>query len=287
MTAIERLRAGKPDARPAMAEVFKASGAAAAQIAILPTDDNRRVISEMMPTLSKEMGGGATTALTRGLLWAAIAIDVPPKPALRVRIECPDPDAAQELHKLIERSLAAMVSLVKPPEGLDLKVFAAALLPAVEGQSLVLNLQGQQYDDVIVRGFAPSLLRARELARRTASNMNIKSMMAAVYACGADHKDAWPENLQVLVKAGMISPKQLVNPRDPSREVGYVYIRPPESMAKTPPDRLVIYEAFDRWEEGVGVGLADGHAEFIASRARFEKLLNAAQTRPSTKPKPE
>ena len=71
-----------------------------------------------------------------------------------------------------------------------------------------------------------------------------------------------------------ITGQELRNPRQPQREVGYVYVKP----VKNPrPDTLVVYEAHDDWDGGVNVLFADGHVQFIGDEARFRKELAAAK----------
>ena len=47
----------------------------AAQFLLLPTADIRRVIEEMIPTLPGAVGGGPSTTITRGCLWAAVGVE--------------------------------------------------------------------------------------------------------------------------------------------------------------------------------------------------------------------
>src|SRR5262245_32799845 len=73
-TVRDRLRDLKPAQRPEVTRAFAAAGDAVVHALLLPTDDMRRVVEEMLPTLPKEIGGGPGTALSRGLLWAAVAV---------------------------------------------------------------------------------------------------------------------------------------------------------------------------------------------------------------------
>jgi hypothetical protein len=90
---LKRLRGLKPAPRPELAAAFAAAGDTAVQVLLLPTADTRRVIEELLPTLPPEVGGGPSRTLTRGLRWAALGADLPPKLTLRLVIQSADPAA--------------------------------------------------------------------------------------------------------------------------------------------------------------------------------------------------
>ncbi len=92
--AAQRLKHLRPDPRPELAEAFKAAGDTAVQVLLLPPAYSRRVVEELMPTLPKEIGGGPSTILTQGLLWAALGADAPPHTALRLIVQSQDAAAA-------------------------------------------------------------------------------------------------------------------------------------------------------------------------------------------------
>src|SRR5262249_37839483 len=95
--ALKRLCTVKPVPRPEVAGAFPAAGDTTGQVLLLPTPDSRRVISEMLPALPPQAGGNSTRPLTHGLLWAALGVDLPPKAALRSRLQCRDADSARSL----------------------------------------------------------------------------------------------------------------------------------------------------------------------------------------------
>jgi len=282
-SAFERIRDGKPASRPEIAKAFAAVGDAAVQIALVPTADSRRVIEEILPTLPEQIGGGPVTAITRGLLWAAVGIDTHPEPALRLVIQSPDPDAAGALQKVIDRILdrggKEAAGLAGAP-GLD-KVLAA-LRPTRAGNRLTLAVDPQTLTTAVVETLSPSLRRARLLAKRTVSMANMKGIMAALIVWSSDHKNQWPGHLQTLVDAGMIPPQMLVNPAQPDRKVAYVYVRPAVPLNKVDPLSIVLYEAHDTWGDGINVAFADGHVEFLRDRPKFEDLLARTAGRSTT-----
>jgi prepilin-type processing-associated H-X9-DG protein len=94
-----------------------------------------------------------------------------------------------------------------------------------------------------------------------------------------DNKGKYPPNLQELEKsmaAYMPEPAQLkqilTNPRKPDVKPAYVYIAPAKGNA-APADTVVIYESHKEFGDGVNVGFADGHVEFVADKKRFDEML--------------
>ena len=83
--------------RPELAAAFEAAGDGAAQAVLIPPAYTRRVIEELMPQLPKEIGGGPSSILTRGICWAAVGIDLPPQLALHAVIKSQDAAAAAAL----------------------------------------------------------------------------------------------------------------------------------------------------------------------------------------------
>ncbi len=64
----------------------------------------------------------------------------------------------------------------------------------------------------------------------------------------------------------------LVNPRRPGEAVGWIYRRPDGKVAD-PSGTVVLYEPLDPWDDGVNVGFADGHVQFMSDRAGLEKMI--------------
>src|SRR5439155_16155168 len=100
---LTRVKTLKPDNRPDLAKAFAAAGDTAIQAILIPTNENRRVVEEIMPKLPQELGGGPITIVTHGVLWAAVGADLPPKASLHVTVQSHDAAAAQKLRDLATR----------------------------------------------------------------------------------------------------------------------------------------------------------------------------------------
>lgn len=273
---IERLKKLTPAARPEIAQAFGVAGGAPACIAVVPTADNRRVIEDMIPTLPRELGGDPITVVTRGAMWMALGIQTKGGVSAKVVVQSQDAVAAQALGGVIDKGLKYLIEqdclrgLTPSPEQ-----FAALLKPTVSGDQLALEVKGETVRETIGKLVAPPLARARRTAKHTISANNMRGIMTALYKRGEKNQSQWPENLNVLVKEGYTPEASLVNPYRPGVRPGYVYVRPSEALSKQP-ERLVLYEAFDQWGEGIYVGFGDAHVELVADEARFKKLLAEA-----------
>jgi len=107
-----RLKTLKPDNRLELTKAFAAAGDSAVQAIFIPSNENRKVVEEIMPKLPQELGGGPITVVTRGLLWGAVGVDLTPKASLRVTVQSQDAGSAEKL-----RDLTAKFLLLQGEEG--------------------------------------------------------------------------------------------------------------------------------------------------------------------------
>jgi hypothetical protein len=173
----ERLRALKPAARPDVAKAFAAAGDGAAQVALVPPTDLGRVIEEMVPVLPKELGGGSSMTLTRGVRWAALGLDAPPKMTLRLTIQSADAASAEALKDALDKGLKELarqkeVLAVVP----DLKKVIALVGLRVEGDRVLLSLEGQQVGAALGPLVRPAM-QGEARARATANLLRLALAM--------------------------------------------------------------------------------------------------------------
>ncbi len=178
-----RLKQLKPVERPEIAKAFAAAGDTAVQLLVLPPPYAARVIEETMPEFPKAAGGGPSTVLTRGLLWAAAGVDPPPQPSLRLVIQSKDAQAAQAFRaKLVEwvKLVGQQKEVVRMLPKFD--QIATLVLPKVEGDQLVLRLDRDTKalkDLLAVVQASAEPLRAQ--ARRSQSANNLKQIGLAMH----------------------------------------------------------------------------------------------------------
>ena len=260
----------------------------AVRVAFAFSDDVRRALEETISTLPPELGNLPGTTLTRGLQWACLDVAVQPEVTLRLTIQSADADSAQSMSRLIDLlAMKATADRIKghyiAPKVFEiLESFIKTLRPSVSGDQLVLTLnQVSLLRDCV----GPAMQKFRTMARRETSDSVIRQLLAALYLWAAANQGVFPPDLQTLVKTGVTGPQNLINPSRPELgQAGYVYLRPnvPLSKLEDPGGQVVLYEAHERFGEGVNVGFADGHVGWIADQARFQALLSASKSNEAT-----
>jgi hypothetical protein len=189
-------------AREGLAEAVKAAGDTGAQVLLLPTKDQRRVIEEMVPHLPRALGGIPSKQLTRGLRWAALGLDVRPRPSLRLTVQCADPTAAQTVNALMVAGFQALGNVTfkgenKPVRELfpaEYAAFARALRPEVKDDRLIVSVDDPdtirtalaKADDVFAR-------LSGTVDSRNADNLKRLAIALHQYA-SASASNAFPTN---------------------------------------------------------------------------------------------
>jgi hypothetical protein len=182
---LEWVRKIKPDSRPELAVAFEAAGDTAIQVLLLPPKYTRRVIEETMPELPKIIGGGPSSVLTRGIQWAAVGIDLPPRMAIRLVVKSQDAQAAEafwakwlELLRFAGRQKEVRRFVPRFDEVANL------LTPKVEGDRLVLVLSDENKGAASLffsTLLQPAIEQARIAARRSQSANNLKQIGMAMH----------------------------------------------------------------------------------------------------------
>jgi prepilin-type processing-associated H-X9-DG protein len=269
--ALERLREIKPVARPEIGKALAAeAGDAKIRVAIVPSDDARRVIEAVNPKLPN---GTPTTVFTHGIQWAAVGIQPPPNGAAHAVVHSQNAQAAEALEALIRR-----LPENAPEDGGNAgrmtwrRILADAHL---NGDQIALDLDEPAISK-LGEQIGGALVRARTHAARLQSGSNVRQLLLVCIMYANDHKGQFPAALEEETKKQDLPAQMLVNPEHPNRRPGYVYIRPADGIT-SPSDRMVIYGAFKQWSGGTNVGFADGHCEWINDQPTFEKYLKDAQ----------
>ena len=83
---LERVKARAPHTPRQLESAYAAAPSGVLQAALLPYEDAGRVIEELMPLLPASLGGGSSSTLSRGLLWATLSLQPPPEWALELAV---------------------------------------------------------------------------------------------------------------------------------------------------------------------------------------------------------
>jgi hypothetical protein len=185
----ERLRTLKPEPRPDLARALAAAGDSAAQFLVLPTDDMRRVLEEIMPRLPKELASGSSTILTHGVRWAAVGLQGAPKLEFKIVVQSKDNLAARRLRTWLGEALFFLkdnkeVRRIFP----EFEKVAALLKPVVEKDRLTLTLKGED----AARLLQPLIGESRLTTARQQSLNNLQQIAIAVITYADNHQRALP-----------------------------------------------------------------------------------------------
>lgn len=175
--------------RPELADAFKAAGDTTAQLVVTLSDDQRRVVREMLPQFPKQLGGGDGGAVADGLQWAAIGIESPPKLAVNITIQSKDEQSATALRRVIVGSLTWVRDNTPVRELMpkfDLLV-ELAQTPNVVGDRLVLTLD-DDYVTKLIAAMNPAIVKARRDAQRMHCFNNLKQLALAMHNYHDTHK---------------------------------------------------------------------------------------------------
>ncbi|QDV38406.1 DUF1559 domain-containing protein [Tautonia plasticadhaerens] len=187
--ALGRLRGREPVARPGFDAAFAAPGDAPVRLLIAPSDDQRRVVEEMLPALPGPLEGTPVSALSRGMRWAALSLEDQPRPTLRLAIQAADEPAARQLEDLARDGLgwvkaetggdASMAEFARDLDRIEIRV---------EGNRLELVADLEQAAALV----GAPLRRAREAAKRAQCVNNIKQLGLAMHNYHERHKSFPP-----------------------------------------------------------------------------------------------
>jgi len=243
--------------------------------AIVPTADTRRVISEMMPQLPAEIGGGPSSTLTNGVQWLAVSANVSPTLSVRIVAKSKDAESAKALQNWVNHAKA--ISATQPAVQAvlpDIAKIAATITPKVVNDRLEVTLDEPSTDALISQP-----LKFAQRSRDQAESLQHISEIGKAWSLyiAAHNETQAPPDLQTLVTEKMLDTRMLVNPLNPAKKPGYIYIPSRVPLDKLKPNTIVLYEAHDTWPAyGIGVLRADTTASRIPDEVEFKKQLKAA-----------
>jgi prepilin-type processing-associated H-X9-DG protein len=181
---LERVKSIEPAKRPDLAEAFAAAKDSELRLAIVPTEDQRRVLREMMPPLPEEFGGDeAADILADGLRWIAMSLHTSPKLSARVIVQAKDAEAARSLEQMAQ---SGVKQLGKVPDVLrafpDYDAVVKLLTPRVEGDRLVFTIAAEEGgDSPLARLISSPVSNARQAAQRAQCANNLKQIGLAMH----------------------------------------------------------------------------------------------------------
>jgi hypothetical protein len=188
--ALNRVKKLKAEPRLDLAAAFSSTGDSAARLVVFPNETMRKSLWELAPTLPREVGGGSTTILTRGVEWAALGAKFAPALEFTAAVQASDESAAKTLVKIVEDALGVVRKMKGAREVYpDLDKLTEALVPKREGSRLTLTLKQEQLLAMLV----PAAKKLRESARTAVLMNNLKQIGLAFHSHAQENK-ALPAN---------------------------------------------------------------------------------------------
>jgi len=300
--ALERLKTMTAEPRPDLSLEALGQSTAAVDAFAAPSPDIRRALSELMPALPAEVGGGSTAVLLRGINSVRLSVAAPPEPSASLTFTFVQnvgaggtgdgAAAAQGVVEIVTRLrdvLLADTGLAQQLESPELKPYAGEIRALIKevltpvgpmggafgGANwmgpVALQLNSKQVQ-TIAHMMLPAVSSARNQTERMRSMANMRQVLVGCIMYANEHNGTLPENLKVLVDAKTIPEQMLVNPADPKKGT-YEYRRWVPDLGKmtNPSTTPLVWE--QPTDAGVSVGFVDGHVEFMRDRKAFEELL--------------
>jgi prepilin-type processing-associated H-X9-DG protein len=284
---LERLKSLKPAPRPQLAKAFEAAGDSTAQILFVPSDDARKVLSEMMPSPPAELVGPNGGDLMGKVAWVGAGANLSPEVGLNITIQSPDEASAaalgQTLTRVIDVARQMMAQALRADAGAarmigDVDALAKAFTPAVNGNQLTIRL-GADPSMKLAGIVLPAMAKARQQAGQSRSMSNMRQIVMGCLMYADEHKGEFPPDLQSISATADLPAGVFKHPEMPEKEVGYVYLRPSKGAATVAgASQIVVYEDWQGKRPTLNVAFADGHVERMDS-ARFERALALSKER--------
>jgi hypothetical protein len=173
-----------PSPRAELAAAFESVKGYPIQALLLPPDHVRRTVTELMPQLPRHLGGGPSSLLTDGLVWAAMAID-PSRPGAVVVIQSKSEKAAADLAEHLPNMLLAAYDEVPAVKSRisrdDFLALLPLLKPIVDGSRITIRIDELQSIREGLRLVASAPAAVAEQIRRQTNSDSFKQILLAMH----------------------------------------------------------------------------------------------------------
>lgn len=268
---VTRLKTASPAQSQVLAEAFQACANKTVQVALFPSSDQRRILSEMLPQIPTKSGKTPWTALGGDLEWAALGLDGPPSISLDLTIQSASTDGADRILTLVKGLYAWAVQYNEArPLIPELDQLLERLTPRRQGRRLLLQIDSAAANSLIDDILAPSMVQLRSAARRKVCGTNLSGIGKAILIYANDYNDQFPPDLETLISKAEMPARGLVCPASESRE-SYIY-RGASITTSDTPWMITVYEKLSNHGDGRNVLFLDSHVEWV-SEERFQELI--------------
>lgn len=176
----------KPVNRPAFQAASAALKDAPVQLLLLPTEDLRKVVVETQPQFPKELGGGSTAVISKGLQWANITASLPPQLQAQLIVATDQPSQAQELEQLWKNLLSTIKKETDAPTastpGRAFYKLLSSINVKVQQRQFIIDATEQRLSDF-------TQLLGQTLPLTAADDLNARNLRDMVIAMHNYHND--------------------------------------------------------------------------------------------------
>ena len=184
--ALARLARGKPPSRADVDAAFATVGRSALQLVFVPTDDHRRVVSEVLSAAS--VAGIPVKYLANAVRGGALGIELEPKAALKITVQAADNRAAHQLASLVGTSLGALGNVklfgdskpLREESADEYRIASKALQPSIQGDSVTVDVRGSEEVNTTA-SLLSDILDHTGLATASASGRNMRRILIGLH----------------------------------------------------------------------------------------------------------
>jgi hypothetical protein len=274
---IDKKLVGEPSKAVAdrLAAATKAVGAGPMIIAFLPNEEFQKMFAEHAQHMRGQQKMAAMLAVTAARAnWIIGSMQPGPKPSVTMIAEMPDRNSAEQLSTLwmgtVRIGQQMMMAMASQQGGdvPDLEPVVQALTPKVEGGRATVAIDAPTAK-TIATTVLPSVIAARNTARRAVLASNMRQAMVGVITYTVDYGGQFPPDLDAVVKGGYIdkaSWKKINEHPTGGYSPAFVYVKPDAAQInglKDPTKTAVLIEA-DKQGKPKKDGFAayaDGHVQ--------------------------
>jgi len=288
---LDKWRHAPATVRPELQQAAKQVGSGAIQLFFIPNTDTRRVFEALLPTMTGQRLIPETNAIIKGFQWAALTINLPPQPSLRLHIESADAASASTLRETLVDGYEIVAQLPQLHHvGKPLQEALRSLTPTVKDGSLQLALDKDQSMNLVTDLLTPVFVETDQMAERIACGSNLSGMGKAILIYANDHDDKFPPSLETLVDTVEYPRKGLAcsSTRHNPDYASYVYRGVDLKGTSAPPTLIVVHDRKGNHRDGRNVLFVDSHVDWIAEQdfAEAIKRDNEIRQKYGYKPKP-
>ncbi len=179
---LDRLQALKAQPRPEFTAAFK-TPAAPLQLIVAPGPDQHRVLQETFPTFPPPWQQLTGQAISDGIQWAVLSMDMSPALKARLLVESKNDAAAEQLKQIAVTSLNQLAQLPQVQQIIPTaKDLAALVQPVVNGKQVSVTLsEDAKTIEAVMKPLVDAIAAARQNAQRMQSMNNLKQLGMAMH----------------------------------------------------------------------------------------------------------